>query len=67
MGTTIFGISKTTIQGVLSLLIVVCIALLSSGSPLIGATATIWITLVLGVLKAVVGVMQNDSPTPAAK
>ena len=61
MGTTIFGVSKTTIQGILSLLVVVCIALLGSGSPLIGTTATIWITLVLGVLKAIVGVMQGDA------
>jgi hypothetical protein len=59
---TLFGISKTTIQGALSLLVVICIALLGSGSPLIGATATVWITLALGVLKAIVGMLQNDAP-----
>lgn len=58
----IFGISKTSINGVLALLIVVGTALLASGSPLIGTTATLAITLALGVLRAVVGFLQGDSP-----
>jgi hypothetical protein len=58
---TIFGISKTTIQGFLSLLVVIALVLLNSGSPLIGSTATLYITLILAVLKAVVGVLQNDA------
>jgi hypothetical protein len=66
----IFGISKTTLNGVLALLITIGLALLASGSPLIGAKATAIITLVLAVLRAVVGFLQGDaapnSSTPAA-
>ena len=57
----IFGISKTTVNGVLALLITVGLALLASGSPLIGTTATAVITLVLAVLRAVVGFLQTDA------
>jgi len=57
----IFGISKTSINGMLALLIVVGTALLASGSPIIGQTVTLWITLGLGVLRAVVGFLQTDS------
>ena len=64
-GTTIFGVSKTSINGMLALLIAVGLALLASGSPLIGATATLWITLGLSVLRALVGFLQNDAVTPA--
>ncbi len=63
----IWGISKTSINGVLALLIVVGTALLASGSPLIGQTATLWITLALGVLRTVVGFLQGDAPVEEAK
>jgi len=62
-GRTLLGVSKTTIQGVLSLMVVVGLTLLSSGSPLIGAKATAIITLAVAVLKAVVGFLQGDAPT----
>ena len=55
-------ISKTSINGALALAITIGLALLASGSPLIGARATVWITLVLAVLRAVVGFLQNDAP-----
>ena len=58
----IFGVSKTTINGILAFLIVVFGALLSSGSPLIGPKPTLIITLLLGVLRAVVGFLQHDAP-----
>lgn len=61
-GKTLFGVSKTTIQGVLSLLIVIGLALLGSGSPLIGPNATAAITLVLAVVKAVLAYTQGDAP-----
>ena len=63
----IWGISKTSINGVLALLIVVGTALLAGGSPLIGQTATLWITLALGVLRAVVGFLQGYAPVEEAK
>jgi hypothetical protein len=62
----IFGISKTSINGALALLIVIGMALLVSGSPLIGNTVTLWITLILGVLRAVVGFTQGDAPATGA-
>lgn len=58
----LLGVSKTTINGILALLIAVGLALLSSGSPLIGAQATLWITLAMAVLRALVGFLQNDAP-----
>jgi hypothetical protein len=58
----ILGISKTTINGALALLITIGLALLASGSPLVGAKATAIITLILGVLRALVGFLQNDAP-----
>lgn len=63
----LFGISKTSINGVLALLIVIATALLGSGSPLIGQKATLWIMLILGVLRAIVGMLQNDTPDPVSK
>ena len=56
---------KTSTNGILALLIVVGTALLASGSPLIGQTATLYITLGLGVLRALVGFLQTDSTAVA--
>ena len=58
----IFGVSKTTLNGILALLIAISLALLASGSPLIGTQATLWLTLILAVLRAVVGFLQTDAP-----
>ena len=52
---------KTTTQGILSLLVVIGLSLLGSGSPLISYKVTLWITLGLGVAKAVLGFLQNDA------
>ena len=52
---------KTSAQGILSLLVVIGLSLLGSGSPLISYKVTLWITLGLGVAKAVLGFLQNDA------
>ena len=52
---------KTTAQGVLSLLICVCVALVGTQSTFITPTVASIIALVLGVSKAVLGWLQNDA------
>ncbi len=77
MGTTIFGISKTTINGVLALLITILSTVLAFQVPTALMTPNqthvwLWITtacgLICGVLRAIVGFLQGDTPPiPAAK
>ena len=68
----IFGISKSTINGVLALLITVLTAVLSYQVPaalLSPDLSHTWLiitavcTLACGILRAIVGFLQNDSPT----
>jgi hypothetical protein len=68
----IFGISKTTINGVLALLITILSSVMAYQVPAAmlspGQMHTwLWVTgicnLICGVLRAVVGLLQNDSPT----
>lgn len=66
-GRTIFGISKTTVEGVLSLLTTIGVALLASGSPLISGKVTLWITLTLAVLTAVTRFVQGDATIKGAE
>jgi hypothetical protein len=58
----LFGISKTSINGALALLIVIGLELLHSGSPLISPFAIALITLGLGICRAIVGSLQGDAP-----
>ena len=69
----IFGISKSTINGVLALLITILTAVLTYQVPAALLTPSLshtWLiitavcTLVCGVLRAVVGFLQNDAPAP---
>ena len=71
MGTTIFGISKTTINGVLALLITILTTVLAFQVPTALMTpgqthVWLWITsacgLTCGILRAVVGFLQGDTP-----
>lgn len=68
----IFGISKTTINGILALLIVILTSILSYQVPAALLTpqasrtwlyVTAFCTFALGVLRAVVGFLQTDAPT----
>ena len=70
----IFGISKTTLNGVLALFITVLSSVMAYQVPSAmlspGQQHTwLWITgicnLLCGVLRAVVGFLQTDSPSPA--
>jgi hypothetical protein len=67
---TVLGVSKTTANGVLALLITIGTALLTYQIPVALATpqathvwayVTAGTTLVLGILRAVVGFLQGDS------
>ncbi len=71
----IFGISKTTINGVLALLITILSSVMAYQVPSAlmtpGASHTwLWVTaicnLICGILRAVVGFLQNDTPPPAS-
>jgi hypothetical protein len=76
MGTTILGISKTSIQGALGLIITIALVLTSIQIPSSLATPEVthiwlWVTTILAVVaavaRAVVGFLQGDAPMPAAK
>ena len=54
-------ISKTTVNGVLGLLIVTCLALLGSGGSIISPHIAGEIALVLAVLRAWVAYLQKDA------
>ena len=75
MGTTIFGISKSSIQGILSLIVVLG---LQAGALQLPATLAtpqsahvlVWITFiattVAGFAKAILAFTQGDAPNPPA-
>jgi hypothetical protein len=67
----IFGISKTTLNGILALLITILSSILSYQIPtaLLNPQASrMWLivtavcTFLSGILRAIVGFMQNDAP-----
>lgn len=69
----IFGISKTTLNGVLALLITILTAVLAYQVPsalLTPQASHVWLivtticTFACGILRAVVGFLQNDTPEP---
>lgn len=53
--------SQTSLEGYLSLTITICLALMASGSPLIGPHAMQIITLILAVLNAINRHFQTDA------
>ena len=70
----IFGVSKTTIEGILSLITTICLALTTiqipanlqtTGTVHIWAWVTFILTVVFAISTAVVRFLQNDAP-PAA-
>jgi hypothetical protein len=71
----IFGVSKTTINGILALAIVVLTNLTLVQLPSIATPGAshvwLWVTFVAssvaGILRAVVGYLQNDTPPQGAK
>jgi hypothetical protein len=74
MGTTIFGMSKTSINGVLILLIAILTSVLAYQIPAALLTPGmshdwLWITaacnLIVAILRAVVGFLQGDAPISA--
>jgi hypothetical protein len=71
-GTTLFGVSKSTIQGILSLLVGILTSLLTYQVPsaLVTPREThVWLWITVGInitllaLKAVVGYLQGDAPS----
>ena len=57
------SLSKTTAEGILSLLTTTGLALLASGSPLVGPKVTMWLTLGMAVLTAWTRLAQKDATT----
>ena len=73
MGKTIFGVSKTSIQGALGLIITICLVLTSVQIPATLATPQVthvwlWITtilaIVLAVARQIVALTQGDATVP---
>lgn len=60
---TIKAPSKSTIEGVLSVLTTIGLVLLASNSPLIGKKADEWITLILAVSRGLTGLLTKDAET----
>lgn len=57
---------KTSLSGILSAVMAVCLALMATGSPLITPKVGMWLVVILAAAKAIVGVIQKDAGTASA-